>query len=230
MEKIIYILMVFSIFTSGCLTSTAMKAKSIKVDESKVLIGWQTQNSIPVDAYYVLVEKRGKWTVIDVVTAPLRTRDNNNQEILYIDKQLRYVQPYFQSYPNTVVNLKDGRTGEGLTIKRGTFECSPLMDDKKLYTPCTSNLTSADLLKSAGKNVFSVFSLGLAAGSHKYVDSEKVRKVLDDTNILTLLKENPNIAKAGLKEKLKRAENGAELLDELRQKVQAIREKKEEGK
>jgi hypothetical protein len=174
---------------TGCASYHTAKPFDLS-DTSRVSIGYVTQSTLPQPAYYATVEEvaEGKWELVKISdTEAMRLSDK--QEVLYVEKDLRYVQPYFEYEPNTAVEIDNCNPWEeGYVIERGTFECNNLFFFDKSggkYNPCNSQLTTIDMPKSVGKNFFAVITtLGLASGSHRYVDSDKVFAVIEQTDLL----------------------------------------------
>jgi len=179
---------------TGCASYHTAKPFNL-ADTSQVSIGYVTQATLPTPAYYATVEEveEGKWEIVSISdTKAMRLSDK--QEVLYVEKDLRYVQPYFDYESNTAVKIDNCNPWEeGYVIERGTFECNNLFFFDKSggkYNPCNSKLTTIDMPKSVGKNFFAVITtLGLASGSHRYVDSDKVFAVIEQTDLLKKVSE-----------------------------------------
>ena len=200
MTKKLFQLICFAITVvslTGCASYHTAKPFDLS-DTSQISIGYVTQDTLPQPAYYAVVEEteEGNWELINISdTALMRLSDK--QEVLYIEKDLRYVQPYFEYEPNTAVEIENCNPWEeGYVIERGTFECSNLFFFDKSggrYNPCNSKLTTIDMPKSIGKNFFAVITtLGLASGSHRYVDSNKIFAVIEQTELLKRVGEYKN--------------------------------------
>ena len=107
---------------------------------------------------------------------------------MHFDKTLDYMQPYFEKieYYNEEV---------------GTFECSPFIDDNDDeldYTPCNSDLTTTNIGMSFGKNIVAaITTLGVASGSHKAVDREKMAEILETSDILVRVNKRKSVAERG---------------------------------
>jgi len=115
--------------------------------------------------YYVLVEQKGKrWVINKISERPIK-RQKSSQEVLYISKDFKYVYPYFEKFD---------------------YDCDIIeyRKHKEFYTPCSSKLTKVKIMTSIGKNLFSIYTLGLTAGSSREVDKEKVLEVVKQTNML----------------------------------------------
>lgn len=205
---------------TGCATH---RVSSYTIEDREVFVGWTEQSRLPQDAYYVLVEgdPSGKtWSVREVYDHPIKGRDNELQEVLFIDKAFRFVQPYFEVAPSTIVTYGEETkgtlvghttrsgdvvvTGMDLETKkqhmdRGSWECGALIQgDKNRYTPCTSRLTKTDLGKSVGKNLFAVaLTAGLASGTHQVVDKEKVVEVVKSAKVFQAIKNRMAFSQGG---------------------------------
>lgn len=149
---------------------------------SQIFAGWMDQTRLPRDAYFVTIEKKAddKWQVVRVLNRPVLGRDNEDQEVLFVDKEFKHTQPYFEYYPPTTANL--GAAYDNKTIDRGTFVCQ-LFDggsqavkfSDKRYTPCSSRLTKTIVGATLFKNLASlVTTWGLATGHHQAVDPNHV--------------------------------------------------------
>jgi hypothetical protein len=178
MRNLFFLVMLFfSLSLLGCASSTP-KQVSVKTEgefEHNITIGYKVERTLP-DGYYLLIEDLGsQWIIKKISEKPIVGRQNTQQEVLYINKGLTYLQPYFEK-----VKYFNGYT----------FECSPLLDDKKSYTPCNSNLMTVNVGMSIGKNIFSaVTTLGVASGSHKAIDREKIADIVQKTNMITKIRE-----------------------------------------
>src|SRR6266581_120848 len=94
-------------FLSGCASHTA---SLYKINGEEVFLGWNNQNKLPPDAYYVLLEgdKEGvNWAVKEIYDHPIAGRSNELQEVLFVDKQFKYIQPYFEYAASTVVKYDE---------------------------------------------------------------------------------------------------------------------------
>ncbi len=127
------------------------------------------------DGYYVVIDKSlGSWNVTKVSRFPIKSRPNKNSEILYFDKELRYVEPVFEK-----IKYRSNHY----------FECTPLLDDKNAYTPCTSDLMTTNIGMSVGKNILAAgLTLGVAAGYHVVVDKEKVASAVEQSVALAQIR------------------------------------------
>lgn len=154
----------------GC-SSTAPKQVSVE-GLGSISIGYKSSVS---SGYFVLIENQNdKWIIKNISNTPIKGRETSQQEILYLNESLTYVQPYFEKV----------RQYNGIW-----FECS-LFEDKSSYTPCESQLTTADIGASLGKNIFAVITTaGLAAGTNKVIDREKIALIIKETSLLAKVRE-----------------------------------------
>lgn len=175
--KLFLVLFVNLALIFGCASSTP-KQFSISNSEkgpsvSHISIGYTSQKVLG-EGYYVLIERNEeRWRVKKVSDQPISHRRNDRQEILYFNKTADYIQPYFEKI-------------EYYNAEVGTFECSPLLDDlSSFYTPCTSDLMTENIGMSIGKNIVSaITTLGVASGTHKAVDQEKLARILESSDVL----------------------------------------------
>jgi len=145
---------------------------------STIEVGYTLNITTP--GHFFLVEQLsdGNWIAKKSSREPILGRSSKSEEIIFVDQHANYAQPYFEK----VSYYTKG-------IQKASFECSPIIDDKESYTPCNSLLTSNNVGASIGKNIIAaITTLGLAAGTHKYVDPEKVRKVLLQKSVFEEIK------------------------------------------
>ena len=97
--------------------------------------------------------------------------------MLFVSKNLNYVQPFFEKPMFYNPNLK-------------TFQCSPLLEiGEKSYTPCNSRLTTANAGASLGRNAVALITtFGLASGVDRGIDTKKISKIIEKTNLLEKVK------------------------------------------
>jgi hypothetical protein len=176
------------------------------INGEEVFLGWNNQNKLPANAYYVLIEgdKEGaNWTIKEIYDHPIRGRSNELQEVLFVDREFRFVQPFFEYAPSTVVAIqKESKvvmTNAGAAVKtkalyidRGSWECGYVMKDHEdKYNPCNSRITKTDVAKSVGKNLFAAaLTLGVASGTHKAVDKEKLAEIITQTGLFEQIKKS----------------------------------------
>ena len=198
-------------FLAGC---SSHRTSMYNINGEEVFLGWNDQHKLPADAFYVLIEGNKEdtaWTVKEIYNHPIKGRSNELQEVLFVDRAFRYVQPYFEIAPSTVVSWNDetkvnykvgpaangGLTTTGMVVERkdnyldrGSWECGAVMQkDKDKYTPCTSRLTKTDIARSIGKNIFAIaLTAGLASGTHQVVDKEKLSTIITQTDLFEQIK------------------------------------------
>ncbi len=138
--------------------------------------------------YYVLIEKKNnRWEIVDIKDVEIRERQNQQQEILRVD----------QSYSQVIPNYQFTGYSSG-----NTYECGYLMTTEK-YSPCTSQLTSTSVGKSVAKNIAAaVTTLGLASGSHKYVDQNLINEAVVQTDLFNMIESKKNTFEKILYERL----------------------------
>ena len=154
-------LIILPLFIASCASSAP---KQVDIDSGKtgtkdtlyVKTGNSSQHGSP-DGYYVVIDKSsGVWNVTNVSRFPIKRRPNKNSEILHFDKKLSYVEPIFEK-----IIYSSGHY----------FECTPLLDDKNAYTPCTSDLVTTNIGMSVGKNILAAgLTLGVA-GKYSFYPS-----------------------------------------------------------
>lgn len=174
MRKLAGVVMLL-IAVSGCAINNTAKPEKVETQDG-IYYGWKDQAMLPAKtAYFALLEKAGNsWDVKLISKQPIQGRDNDKQEILFVDKQYRYIQPWFQSFP------QHGHDG--------SWECS-LYYKNKDYSPCNSQLTSVDAGASLGKNIAAaILTFGLAAGSHQYIDRSKVAEAVKQSDLINKIK------------------------------------------
>ncbi|NPB08637.1 MAG: hypothetical protein GXN96_06890 [Aquificae bacterium] len=163
------------IFILNCATSQVYR----EVQKDTIEIGYEYRDLKSLSGYFVLIEQKdGKWNIKEISETPLK-RQNTSQEVLFIDKTFKYVQPAFEWAPS---------------YKGGTFECNLLnkFDSyySKYYNPCNSSLTKVEVGKSLGKNVLALLlTYGLASGSHRSLDIEKILKIIEETDLINQVKQ-----------------------------------------
>jgi len=149
-------------------TAPVISAPDKSIDSS-IKVGFKVYKK-PPKGHYVLIEQNdNKWSVREVSNKVIIGRSKETQEVLYVNLSERYIQPIFEK-----IKFYNGKT----------FECTPLIDQKEYYTPCTSNLMSIDAGRSLAKNVMaSLTTLGLAAGTHKKLDNKKLLQIVSNSNM-----------------------------------------------
>lgn len=172
------------ILFSGCAqTSNKQSLKAPqevhkKVNKPEIIGSYRSESGY----YYVLIEKKDDgWKIIDIKDIEIQERQNEKQEILRINQSYSQVIPNYQSVE---------------------YECGYLMTTK-YYSPCTSQLTSTNLGASMAKNVVAaVTTLGLASGSHKYVDQNLINEAVLQTDLFNMIENKKNIFEKNLYERL----------------------------
>lgn len=158
---------------SGCVTN-----QSTQIDPAI-----QSQAPQPIIAnrpvgkgYYALIEKiNGHWKVVSIDSTPISNRDNNDQEVLFINRSLRSIAPSFDSGMYT-----GDRT-----------ECVPLaqMRERKRYWLCNSYFSSIEIGMSMGRNIVScALTLCLGAGIWEELDRGKIQQVVIESDLLNIVK------------------------------------------
>ncbi len=183
--------LIVAITTTGCLGSKAHKPTLVTLEGGKeVYFGWVDQRKLPSDAYWVLLEpvRDGEYKILNISTIPLYVDIRKRQEQLYVDKNFKYVQPFFTAYDDTIAVIKNyWGPGQHKTVHRGTWECQAL-GKYTSYSPCTSSLTRVDTAKTIGKNIFAIpLTLGLMTGTHRAVDTEKVKSIVTELDIFSAI-------------------------------------------
>jgi hypothetical protein len=198
---------------TGC---SSHRASLYTINGNETFIGWNDQDKLPRNSFYVLIEGDAEgvnWTVKEIYDHPISGRSNENQEVLFVDKDFAYVQPYFEINESTVVKVGEttdvnwvGRansngqpmvTGMDVHTKanyldRGSWECGFIIQpNKDKYTSCTTRLTKTNFAKSVGKNIVAtVLTLGLMTGTHQVVDKEKIARIITHTNLFEKIKQS----------------------------------------
>jgi hypothetical protein len=207
------LLVILLAILSGC---SSHRASLYTINGNETFIGWNDQDKLPRDSYYVLIEcdaDGANWTVKEIYNHPISGRSNENQEVLFVDKDFAYVQPYFEINESTVVQYAEstdvnwvGRansngqpmvTGMDVHTKanyldRGSWECGFIIQpNKDKYTSCTTRLTKTDFTRSVGKNIVAIaVTLGLMTGTHQVVDKEKIAGIITQTNLFEKIKQS----------------------------------------
>lgn len=179
MIRVLAVLLSFSTLV-GC-ASSAPKGVTSLADGTSITVGYK--EAMPAEpGYFVVVERVDdqQWVVKRISERPINGRDNDNQEVLYVNKGRDFVQPFFER----TIETTEGFNGN-------TFQCALLLIDKARYGPCTSDLTRASVADSVGGNVVSALAtLGLASGYHVVVDHNRLLSVIESSNILAAIGEH----------------------------------------
>ena len=191
---------------AGC---ASHKASLYTVDGQEVFLGWNDQSKLPANSYYALIEgdtEGQNWAIKEIYGHPIYGRSSELQEVLFIDKEFRYVQPFFEVPLSTLIRSQAedkavptpfGYRLEKKYYDRGSWECGIFMKEyAEKYTPCTSRLTKTDVARSIGKNILAVaLTAGVASGTHKVVDKEKILEIVKNTSIFEQIRKS-NVYKA----------------------------------
>lgn len=158
---------------SGCVSNpSAHIDPEIRAQAPQLIIASQ-----PVgDGYYALIEKiNGRWKVVSIQDTPFYVRDNDEQEILFVNRGLRSIAPSFD--PRM-------RTGEGAT-------CTPMafMRERNLYWLCKSYFSSIRVGMTVGGNIVScALTFCLAAGTKEELDRDKIQEVVIESDLINIAK------------------------------------------
>jgi hypothetical protein len=133
--------------------------------------------SHPVGAgFYAVVEKiDGHWQVVKPLrTTPITRRDHDGQEILFVNRGLRSVAPSFDPRINT---------GEAT-------ECTPYIQDNRIYGLCYSSFSKSDIGSSFFKNIAScALTFCFGYGTTEILDHEKVQEVVVESGLINIVKD-----------------------------------------
>jgi hypothetical protein len=168
----IYVLPLMISILSGCASnSVALIDPVIQQQAPRLVIVSQPVGK----GYYAVLEKtNGHWQVISVSTKQVTRRNNEHQEILFVNRGLRSIAPSFDPRVNT---------GEAT-------ECTPYIQDDRLYGLCNSYFSTSDIGTSIVRNVAScVFTLCLAAGTREMLDYGKIQQVVLESNLINIVKQ-----------------------------------------
>ena len=159
---------------SGCVSSPSTYIDSaIQQAQAPQLI---IANKPVGDGYYALLEKiDGHWKVMSIQDNPVYSRDNDEQEILFVNHRLRSIAPSFD--PRMYV-------GEGAN-------CTPMaqLRTRNLYWLCKSYFSSVRIGMTVGHNIVScALSLCLAAGTKEELDRDKIQHVVIESHLIDNVK------------------------------------------
>ncbi|NOU12729.1 MAG: hypothetical protein HOO92_02000 [Methylococcaceae bacterium] len=133
--------------------------------------------------YYALVERtNGHWALASPLQdSPITHRQNDEQEILFVNRRLNSVAPNFDLRVNS----------------REAADCTPYIQIGHLYTLCNSYFSTIDPGTTFGKNIVScLLTLCLGAGTRNILDHNKVQQVVIEIGLIDLAKSQ--IAKENL--------------------------------
>jgi hypothetical protein len=168
----IYVLPLLISFLSGCASNTvALINPALQQQAPKLIIVSQPVGK----GYYAVVEKNdGHWQVMSISSKPVTRRSNDQQEILFVNGGLRSIAPSFDPRVNT---------GE-------SAECTPYIQDDRLYGLCNSYFSTSDIGTSIVRNIAScALTLCLAAGTREILDHEKIQQVVIESNLIDIVKQ-----------------------------------------
>lgn len=165
MRILIIIMIAFSLLSNGCLAGGAkmgiLKPEPFNIEGAGIInIGFSGHQT---DGYYVLIEEISEnvWKIKKISESPLNI-ETLNDEILFINKSLNYVQPSFQKWYTIGNNFIH-------------FSCSGTLghrfSKKAYYNPCDSKLTS------------------YLAWADVYLNKEKVVNIVNQTNLIAKVSE-----------------------------------------
>ena len=177
MQKLTSIILLSTFLTavlSGCVSNPSTYINpAIQAQAPQLIIA-----SKPVgDGYYALLEKiNGRWTVVSIQDTPIFSRDNDDQEILFVNHSLRSIAPSFD--PRMITN------GEGA-------DCVPMaqLNNRFRYWLCNSYFSTIRIGMTVGGNIVScALTFCLAAGLKEEFDRGKVQEVVMESDLINLVK------------------------------------------
>ena len=177
MQKLTSIILLSTFLTgvlSGCVSNPSTYIDpAIQAQAPQLIIA-----SKPVgDGYYALLQKiNSRWTVVSIQDTPIYSRDNDDQEILFVNHSLRSIAPSFD--PRMITN------GEGA-------DCVPMaqLNNRFRYWLCNSYFSSIRIGMTVGGNIVScALTFCLAAGLKEEFDRDKVQEVVMESDLINLVK------------------------------------------
>lgn len=167
-------LILLAVSLSGCVSNPSTYIDPVIQAQAPQLI----IASKPVGkGYYALLEKvGGHWKVVIVQSTPFHDRDNDEQEILFVNRGLRSIAPSFDPRMFT--------TGEGAG-------CTPMAQlfVRNRYWLCNSYFSSIRIGTTVGGNIVScALTFCLAAGTNVEFDRDKVQEVVIDSDLINVVK------------------------------------------
>jgi hypothetical protein len=169
------ITLLVTILLAGCAAPQATKSAATNVNkQSQVANTYKKVDQLGA-GYFVLVEKLPEnWKVVLVSRSVVR-RQNSNQEILFISRDTKFVQPFFTEIP---------------LINHAGFHCSAFSDEANKYSPCGASIFSSVAAGSTVlRNLVSVpLTFGIASGTVREVNYQAVAKVVEQTNLIDSVK------------------------------------------
>ena len=158
---------------SGCVSNPSTHIDPAIQSQAENLI---IANRPVGDGYYALLEKiDGHWKVMSIQNTPTYRRNNNNQEILFVNHKLRSIAPSFD--PAMYVGEQ--------------ADCVPMaqLRYRLRYWLCKSHFSSIRIGMTIGGNVAScALSLCLSAGTKEELDRDKIQAVVIDSDLINIVK------------------------------------------
>ena len=172
-----WVWLLIALATAGCATNTRKETTVATSAGTRmdVDVGFGAERRSLWGVIAVLEHEGGNWTVVSMtdsrdIARRRDLREGPNQEALFVSVDLKSVEPYYEDISQ---------------IRQATVECTPLFDEKGVYSPCKSRFMTVNAAMSAGKNLLSIFnSLGMNAGSHKALDHGEVIEAIEATDLL----------------------------------------------
>lgn len=158
---------------SGCITNPSTYIDPMIQSQAPQMI----IASKPVGTgFYVLLEKKNQhWKVISIKDTRFFSRDNDEQEILFVNRGLRSIAPSFDP------RIESGENAD----------CTPMaqLRERNLYGLCKSYFSSIRIGMTVGGNIVScAVSLCLAAGLKMELNRNKIQEVVIDADLINLVK------------------------------------------
>ena len=127
--------------------------------------------------YYALIEKTGgHWQVVSMSSTRMYRRDNDQQEILFVHRELRSIASSFDPGMYT--------TGEGA-------ECTAYLQMQigNRYWLCNSYFSSIRIAMSVERNIVScALTFCLATGTKEELDRDKIQHVVIESDLINIAK------------------------------------------
>lgn len=133
--------------------------------------------------YFIKIEETAEnhWTIKAISNLTIK-REQRSEEILYLNLNNMQVQPYYEHYSYNRIHGDFRCTSTGEKVIYGETDLSA-----NKYSPCNSALTR--MSASVNSILETAVSLGIAAGSNKTLDKEKIGKICEQTNLVAKVKE-----------------------------------------
>ena len=172
-----WVWLLIALATAGCATNIRKEATvaTSAGTNMDVDIGFGAERRSLWGVVAVLEYEGDDWTVVSMtdsrdIARRKDLREGPNQETLFVSVDLELIEPYYEDISQ---------------IRQATIECTPMFDQKGVYSPCKSRFMTVNAAMSAGKNLLSIFnSLGMNAGSHKALDHAEVVRAIEATDLL----------------------------------------------